>query len=190
MKKILFAAVFSMLLNVALSAQVINFAKTLPVKAFSLTLSPIYNSAERNIYHPELRGMSYLIMAGYGYKYDVDFGVKYGYYNGSDLFAADVQYLFRETRRSYYSFYGGVHKWEEYGLDLTLSFTHTPEYWLNLSTGLDIDADISDFELRAWIPLNIGVNFDDRFYLFLEYDLPANDRAWDILGGGITLILR
>lgn len=180
------------------SSQVINFGKTLPTRAYSFTFSPVLNMS--NVYHPEVKGMSYMLMAGYGIGYDVDISLKYGYYpdkitNGvglesKDFFAADVQYLFRETRKNYYSFFGGIHKWKEYGLDLTLAFTHIPQYWLNLSAGLDMDIDISDLELRAWIPLNVGINFDDRFFLFFEYDLPATERAWDILGGGLTFIIR
>ncbi|HKK63869.1 MAG TPA: hypothetical protein VJ951_14990 [Bacteroidales bacterium] len=189
MKKFL-AVTLVLFIAATASAQLINFAKTLPVRAYSLTLAPIYNVSEGNVYHPELRGMSYVAMLGYGLKYDLDFGFKYGYYNGKDLFAAEMQYMFRETRKSYYSFYGGIHKWKEYGLDAAVTFTHTPNYNIALSAGLDLDVDISEFELRAWIPLNIGINFDDRYYIFFEYDLPGNERSWDILGGGMTFIFR
>jgi hypothetical protein len=175
-------------ISMAGKAQVINFGKTLPVRAYSFTIAPVYNYA--NVYHPELDGASFMAMAGYGIGYDLDIGVKYGYYNGPDFFSAELQYLFRETRKSYFSFYGGLHKWKEYGLDATVTFTRTPQYWLNLSAGLDLDIDISVVELRAWIPLNVGFNFDDRFFVFLEYDLPATERAWDIIGGGLTVIIR
>lgn len=141
-----------------------------------------------------------MVMGGYGFGYDVDINLKYGntysytggeLKNSPDFFGIDMQYLFRETRQSYYSLYGGVHKWEEYGVDLTFSYTHTPRYLVNLTAGLDLDVDFSnELELRAWIPLNIGFNFDDRYFIFFEYDLPANERSWDILGGGITFIFR
>ncbi len=172
-------------------SQVINFGKTLPIRAYSLTLAPIYN-AKDNPFHPEARGVSGMIMGGYGLKYDLDLEVKYAYFHGDapDMFAAELQYLFRETRRNYYSIHGGVHKWKEFGLDGTFSFTYTPNYDVNLSAGVDIDVDITEFELRAWIPLNIGFNIDDRYFLFLEYDMPATERAWDIFGGGVTFIFR
>jgi|GEM_PF-819735 len=168
--------------------QVINFGKTLPARSFGLTIAPVYNVD--NVFHYELEGMSWLVMAGYGIRYDLDMNIKYGYYNGPDFFSADVQYLFRETRKSYYSFAGGMHKWKEYGVDLTVSYTHTPQYWANLTFGLDMDIDISVVELRAWIPLNFGINLDDRYFIYLEYDLPVTERSWDILGGGITFIFR
>ena len=169
-------------------SQVINFGKTLPVRSFGVTLAPVYNVD--NVFHYELEGMSYLVMAGYGFRYDLDMNIKYGYYNGADFFSADVQYLFRERRKSYYSVYGGFHKWKEYGLDLTGSFTYTPQYRVNLTFGLDMDIDVSEVELRTWVPINFGLNFDDRYFLYLEYDLPVNERAWDILGAGVTFIFR
>lgn len=190
MKRYLLVVLISAFMSMPALSQVINFAKTLPVRSYSLTLAPVYNVSQGNVYHPELRGLSYVVMAGFGYTYDLDFSLKYGYYNGNDLFAADMQYMFRETRQSYYSLYGGIHKWKEYGMDMAVTFTYMPQYFITLSTGLDVDVDISEFEMRAWIPLNFGINIDDRYYLFLEYDLPGNERSWDILGGGITFIFR
>lgn len=189
MKRVLLATIFVSFFTVSSFSQVINFGKTLPVRAFSITAAPVFNVD--NIYNVEQRGMAYWVMAGYGIGYDVDMSLKYAYFDGPDYFGADMQYLFRETRKSYYSLFGGIHKWEEYGVDMTFSFTHTPQYWINLTAGLDIDVDFTNsLELRAWIPLNVGINFDDRYYLFMEYDLPANERAWDIFGGGITFIFR
>lgn len=188
MKRLLLLTIALIFVNISAWTQVINFGKTLPTRSYSFTFAPVYNYS--NVYHPALNGMSFIAMGGYGIGYNVDLSVKYGYYNGPDYFGADLQYLFRETRKSYYSFYGGLHKWEEYGLDFTITYTYTPQYWLNLSFGLDMDIDISVLELRAWIPLNVGINFDDRFFLFFEYDLPATERAWDIVGGGLTFIFR
>jgi hypothetical protein len=169
-------------------AQLINAAKPLPAKSFGVTLAPVFNVD--NVFHYELEGMSYLVMAGYGLRYDLDVNLKYGYYNGPDFFSADVQYLFRETRKSYYSLVGGVHKWKEYGVDLAVNFTYTPQYRVNLTFGLDMDLDISEVELRGWIPINFGLNFDDRYIFYLEYDLPVTERSWDMLGGGVTFIFR
>jgi opacity protein-like surface antigen len=188
MKRYLLLVFLSFIISLSAWTQVINFGKTLPTRAYSLTFAPLYNTS--SVYHPEVEGMAFLVMGGYGLGYNWDIGVKYGYYPEADYFGADVQYLFRETRKSYYSFVGGLHKWKEYGLDLTVSYTHTPQYWINLTAGLDLDVDVTDLELRAWIPLNVGINFDDRFFLFFEYDLPANERAYDVIGGGMTFILR
>jgi len=188
MKRIWIVLFAALLLPQVSPAQVINFGKTLPVRSFSLTAAPVYNVD--NVFHWEQAGMSYLVMAGYGFTYNLDMSAKYGYYNGADYFGVDLQYLFRETRQSYYSLYGGVHKWDEYGVDATVTYTYTPQYWANLSIGLDLDVDISVLELRAWVPLNFGINIDDRYFIYLEYNLPATEEAWDILGGGVTFIFR
>jgi hypothetical protein len=205
MKRFFLLVFLSIIIFNTASSQVINFGKTLPVRAYSLTLAPVLST--HNFLHRDLEGLSYLLMGGYGIGYDVDFSVKYGYtyaytrdgfVNSADFFGIEMQYLFRETRKSYYSFFGGIHKWEEYGIDLTVSYTFTPKYLINLSAGLDLDVDFTNTgiienpvpELRAWIPLNFGWNFDDRYFLFLEYDLPVTQFSWDILGGGITFIFR
>ena len=189
MKRAFLTFLFTVAFSAIAMTQVINFGKTLPMRAYSLTVAPVYNIS--SVFSRELHGMSYMAMLGYGIGYDIDLSVKYGYYNGPDYFAADLQYLFRETRQSYYSFIGGIHKWEEYGLDLAVTYTHTPQYWANLSVGLDMDVDVTnELELRAWIPLNFGINFDDRYFIFFEYNLPANERAWDILAVGVNFIFR
>ncbi|MCF8225431.1 MAG: hypothetical protein K9J30_06100 [Bacteroidales bacterium] len=188
MKRLLLAAIVGLFITSDLSSQIINFSRTLPIRSYSITVAPFYNFS--NTYHPNLEGLSVLVAGGYGFGYNIDLGIKYGYYGGKDLFAADVQYLFRETRNSYYSLYGGIHRWEEYGIDLAVSFTHTPVYWLNLTVGIDLDTDITAFELRAWVPLNVTFNFDDKYYVFLEYDLPGTERSWDIIGAGITFVIR
>ncbi|MDA3824246.1 MAG: hypothetical protein PF450_16760 [Bacteroidales bacterium] len=214
MKRAFLILLFFCTVSMTALPQVINFAKTLPTRAFSVSLAPLMHVG--GTYHPNIDGLSYMLLLGYGIGYDVDISLKYGnsysyakndvtdmneIVKSPDFFAIDMQYLFRETRSSYYSLFGGIHKWDEYGIDLTFSYTHMPQYFINLTAGLDLDVDFtntralphrvnSPLELRAWVPLSVGFNFDDRYYLFVEYDLPATEAAWDILGGGITFIFR
>lgn len=185
MKRILILGLFS--LSLSLQAQVINFGKTLPVSSFSVGVAPTYNVD--NFLYPG--GMSYVVFAGYGLRYDIDLNVRYILYNDQDYLGIDMQYLFREARNSYFTFIGGLHKWHEFGADLTGTFTYTPRYQLNLSTGLDMDFDLgTEIEVRAWIPLNFGMNVTERMFVFLEYDLPMTERSWDILSGGLNFIIR
>ena len=55
-------------------SQVINFGKTLPVRSFGLTFAPVFNVD--NVFHYELEGMSYMVMAGYGISYDLDVNLR------------------------------------------------------------------------------------------------------------------
>lgn len=169
------------------SAQVINFGKTLPVRTFSVGTSASYNVDSP--YNDG--GMSFMAFVGYGASYAVDFNAKYIYYPGKDYFGADVQYLFRETRKSYFNVIGGMHYQDDFGIDLTGSFTYSPEFWLNLSVGLDFDIIMGDqLGFSAWVPLNAGVNLGNIFFIFFEYDLPANGQAWDIISLGVNYIIR
>ena len=80
---------------------------------------------------------------------------------------------------------------DDFGFDLTASYTYSPEFWLNLTAGLDIDLMMADnFAFKAWIPLNAGVSFGDIIFIFFEYDLPVNENAWDIISLGANFIIR
>jgi hypothetical protein len=185
MKRLLIFGLFG--LSIAVNAQVINFAKTLPVRSFSIGASPTYNVG--NFLYPA--GMSYFVFAGYGIGYDIDVNLRYGIYEDTDYIGVDMQYLFRETRRSYFSIFGGLHKWNEFGVDLTGSYTYSPQYWVNFSTGLDLDVDLgTEIEVRGWVPLNAGFNATEHIFVFVEYDLPVTERSWDILSLGMNFIIR
>lgn len=169
------------------SAQVINFGKTLPVGSYSLGTSASYNTD--GIYNDG--GMSFMAFAGIGAGYSIDFNLKYGYYPGKDYFGADMQYLFKETRKSYFNVIGGLHYQDDFVIDLTGSYTYSPEFWFSLTFGLDFDVVMSDvLGIRAWVPLNAGVNLGNIVYLFFEYDLPANEKAWDVVSLGANFIIR
>ena len=195
MKRILILSVLFSVFTLNSTAQVITFSKTLPTRAFSFGLSPVLNG--ENIYHyflTEPTHLSGLAFVGYGLTYDVDVKFKFGYYpskNQEEYFGVDVQYLFRETRQSYFSLIGGAHYWETFGLDGAFTFSYTPQRWLDLSFGIDMNVDFArDMPPAAWLPLHVGINTDDRFYMFLEYDLPATESAWDILSLGVHFIFR
>lgn len=169
------------------SAQVINFGKTLPVGSYSIGAAASYNIDSP--YNDG--GMSYMAYAGFGASYAMDFNLKYIMYPGKDYFGADVQYLFKEARKSYFNVIGGLHYQDDFGIDLTGSYTYTPEFWLNLTVGLDFDVIMSDnFRVAAWIPLNAGVSVGNIFFIFFEYDLPANGKAWDVISLGVNYVIR
>ncbi|MFC2129285.1 hypothetical protein ACFLQX_00740 [Bacteroidota bacterium] len=185
MKRYLF--IIFLFVSTLTSAQVINFGKTLPVRSFSIGTSASYNVDT----YVNDGGMSFMAFGGFGIGYSLDVNVKYGYYPGKDFFGADMQYLFKETRKSYFSVIGGLHYQDDFGFDLTGSYTYSPQFWINFTVGLDFDLILSEqLGFRAWIPLNAGVNLGDLFYIFFEYDLPANDKAWDIISLGVNYIFR
>lgn len=189
MKKVLFLILFT--LPLLASAQVVNFAKTLPERAWSVGLTPAYH-VDRNVILFDAGGASFALNGGYGLQYALDLNARYVYFlNGPDYIGVDMQYLVHEARRSYFSVIGGLHKWEQFGLDLTGLFTYMPRYEVNLSIGLDIDLSFaSEVNPRFWVPLNVGINLNEMVFLFAEYNLPVSERAWDILALGVNLVIR
>lgn len=184
-------------LPVLISAQVINFGKTLPVGSFSLGLASSYNIDN----YMSDGGLSFTAYGGIGLSYSLELNLKYLYHPvwdpstfdqfGAHHIGANIQYLFKETRKSYFNVIGGMHWQDDFGFDLTGSYTYSPEFWLNLTAGLDFDLMMADdLILKAWIPLNAGVNLGNIFFIYFEYDLPANDKSWDIISLGANYIFR
>jgi len=189
MKRFLFLILFS--IPVLVFGQVVNYAKTLPERAFSVGLTPAYH-ADRNVVYFDGGGPSIALNAGYGIQYSLDVNARYIYFfNGPDYIGVDAQYLIYEARQSYFSAIAGLHKWDEFGLDLTGLFTYAPRYFMNFSLGLDMDLSFAtEVNPRFWIPLNVGFNLDERFFVYLEYNLPMTERSWDIVALGINYIIR
>lgn len=189
MKRLFFLLL--LFLSVTLSAQVVNFAKTLPERAWSVGLTPAYHF-DNNVVTFDAGGASVALNGGYGLLYSLDVNARYVYFfNGADYYGVDVQYLIHEARKSYFSAIGGLHYWDDFGLDLTGLFTYMLQYEINLSIGLDFDLSFaSQMNPRFWIPLNVGFNIDEMVFLYAEYNLPVSERAWGIVAIGANVVLR
>ena len=198
-----------MFLSVPLAGygQVVNYAKTLPERAFSVGLAPSYFFDNGSIglrsmgIQPDENGsLTVGLSGGYGLMYPLDLSVKYMYVmNGTDYFGVDLQYLIHEARNSYFSVIAGLHRWDGYGADLTGLFTYAPRYFLNFSAGLDLDVDYytdynesgdSKVAARFWLPVNVGLNAGETLFIFAEYDLPVSELSWGILALGVNIIIR
>jgi hypothetical protein len=189
MKRLLFLLLFST--SLTLYAQVVNFPKTLPQRAWSVGLSPAYHF-DRDVVLFEGGGASLALNGGYGILYSVDVNARYIYFfNGADYIGIDAQYLIYETRKSYVSAIAGLHYWDVFGFDLSGFFTYTPRYEFSFSIGLDMDLSFAEeVNPRFWIPLNIGYNLNEMTFLYFEYNLPVSDLSWGIVALGANVILR
>jgi len=174
-----------------LHAQLVNPARTLPERAFSLDITPAWHM-DRNVILFDGGGPALGAGMGYGLRYDMDLRLRYIYFlNGPDYIGADLQYMAYESRNTYFSLTGGLHRWEYFGADFSGTFTYTPRFEVNLSTGIDMDISFTEVvNPRMWIPLNFGWSLSDQLYLFAEYNLPINDRAWDLAVAGARIIFR
>ena len=189
MKRFLFLCLFS--LPVLVSSQVVNYAKTLPERAFSVGITPAYH-IDRNVILFDAGGASFAMNGGYGLLYSLDLNARYVYFvNGTDYIGIDMQYLLHEARQSYFSVIAGLHKWDNFGLDLTGLFTYAPRYFLNLSMGLDFDLSFAtEVNPRFWVPLNVGFNINELMFVYAEYNLPVSERSWGIVALGINFVFR
>jgi len=173
------------------AGQVVTFPKTLPQKAFSAGAGAIHNS---DVYAFDNQGMSFYVHGGYGINYSLDVNLKYSYYlNGAhkNYIGVDMQYLFYETRKSYFSVITGLHRWEHFGFDLSGIYTFALRYWLNFSAGLDMDLSFStDINPRFRLPVSVGVSASEMAFVYFEYNLPVSERAWGIVALGANFILR
>lgn len=185
------------------SGQVVNFAKTLPQRAFSAGLAPSYyidasSVGLRSIGVDADEGGAIAIglTGGYGLQYSLDLGAKFIYVmNGTSYFGVDLQYLVYETRQSYISVIAGLHRWDGFGADLTALFTYSPRYQINLTAGLDLDVNYdtemeSNVRARVWLPVNVGFNINEMMFLYAEYDLQVSQWSWGIVSLGVNFIFR
>jgi len=198
-----FILLLLIVIPVMASGQVVNYAKTLPVRSFSLGITPAYhlganNVGIRNIGVPEDQFGAFAlgVSGGYGLTYSMDVSAKFIYVmGGKPFFGADLQYLIHEGRNSYFSVIGGVHNWDNFGVDLTGLFTYALSYNVSISGGLDMDVNYdpdmpNKIRPRVWLPVNIGFNVSKYTFLYAEFDLQVSQWSWSILAVGANFIFR
>lgn len=189
MRKLLLLLLFST--SFTLYAQVVNFPKTLPHRAWSVGLTPAYHF-DSTVVAFDAEGASVAVSGGYGILYSLDVNARYIYFfNGTDYIGVDMQYLVYETRKTYISVLAGLHMWDEFGCDLSGYISYSPRFEWSFSAGLDLDLSFAeDLIPRFWIPLNAGYYLNDMMFLFAEYKLPVSTYSWGIVALGLNLILH
>jgi len=189
MRKLLLLLLFSS--SFTLYAQVVNFPKTLPHRAWSVGLTPAYHF-DSTVVAFDAEGASVAVSGGYGILYSLDVNARYiHFFNGTDYIGVDMQYLVYETRKTYISVLAGLHMWDEFGCDLSGYISYSPRFEWSFSAGLDLDLSFAeDLIPRFWIPLNAGYYLNDMMFLFAEYKLPASTYSWGILALGLNFILH
>lgn len=192
-----------LMIPTGLSGQVVNFAKTLPERSFSLGVTPAWyfnndNVGIRSIGVDEDRSgaLAIGVSGGYGINYSLDVNAKIIYVAGGKPFiGADIQYLLYEARFTYVSVIGGLHYWDNVGMDLTGLFTYMLNYNISLSGGLDFDINYdptmdSSVRFRAWLPVNIGFSVGRDTFIYAEYALQISQWSWGIASVGANFIFR
>ena len=168
-----------------------NSARILPQRSFSVGLTPAYH-IDRNVILFDAGGPAIGLSGGYGVQYSVDVNARYVYFlNGTDYMGIDLQYLLHEARYSYFSVTAGLHKWDQFGFDLTGLFTYSPRYNYSFTVGVDMDLSFATVvNPRFWVPVNAGFNLNEMMFVYVEYSLPVSERSWDIFALGINFVFR
>jgi hypothetical protein len=186
-----------------LSGQVVNFAKTLPERAFSLGVTPSYYFNNSNVGlrsigvdEDQAGALAIGLSGGYGINYSLDLNAKIIYVVGGKPFiGADIQYLIHEARYTYISVIGGLHYWDNFGVDITGLFTYMLKNNVSISGGLDFDVNYDpdmdgNVRFRGWLPVNVGFNVSRYTYLYAEYDLQISQWSWGIASIGVNFIFK
>jgi len=185
------------------SGQVVNFAKTLPERSFSLGVTPSWyfnNSSvglrSIGVDEDQAGALAIGVSGGYGINYSLDLNAKIIYVMGGKPFiGADVQYLIYEARYTYISVIGGLHYWDNIGADITGLFTYMLNNNVSISGGLDFDVNYDpemdgNVRFRGWMPVNVGYNVSRYTYLYAEYDLQISQWSWGIASIGANFIFK
>jgi len=185
------------------SGQVVNFAKTLPERSFSLGVTPSWyfnNSSvglrSIGVDEDQAGALAIGVSGGYGINYSLDLNAKIIYVMGGKPFiGADVQYLIYEARYTYISVIGGLHYWDNFGADITGLFTYMLNNNVSISGGLDFDVNYDpemdgNVRFRGWLPVNVGFNVSRYTYLYAEYDLQISQWSWGIASIGANFIFK
>ncbi len=201
MKRLLFLLLLATPLWV--SGQVVNFAKTLPERSFSLGVTPSYYFNNSNVGlrsigvdEDQAGALAIGVSGGYGINYSLDLNAKIIYVMGGKPFiGADVQYLIYEARYTYISVIGGLHYWDNFGADITGLFTYMLNNNVSISGGLDFDVNYDpdmdgNVRFRGWLPVNVGFNVSRYTYLYAEYDLQISQWSWGIASIGANFIFK
>ena len=200
---VLLAFLFLVLLSAELAAQVGRTARILPRRSFSLGLAPTWYPDVNNIGldalypddTPEL-GLGIGASARFASRYDMDMGARIIYVlEGSPWFGADMMYLVRVSRYSYFFIGGGLHYWDDPGLDITGIFTYYPRFQWGLTAGLDLDVNYdprmdSNVRFRAWLPVNVSLEVSDMATLWAEFNLQVSQWSWSHLSLGANINFR
>jgi hypothetical protein len=186
-----------------LFGQVVNYAKTLPERAYSLNVSPSWYFNNSNVGlrsigvdEDQAGALAIGVSGGYGINYSLDLNAKIIYVMGGKPFiGADLQYLIYEARYTYISVIGGLHYWDNFGVDITGLFTYMLNNNVSISGGLDFDVNYDpdmdgNVRFRGWLPVNVGFNVSRYTYLYAEYDLQISQWSWGIASIGVNFIFK
>jgi hypothetical protein len=179
MKKFLFILLL-IVLPLSSFSQVFNTASTLKRGSFSIGIEPLLYD----------RDLGLFLNGGIGLKSGLDLNIKYGFLKYSDYFGADLEWSLLATGKPNISLVTGGHVMHDFGLDLGLNLSFPIGNGAQLYSGIDTDINFypspTGTQLLAWLPLGVQVGLQHNMNFLLEAEVPLNNNAYVIFGGGIA----
>ena len=190
-------------LSIGLQGQVGRTARITPQRYYAMGITPFWYPDETAIglvpvypnKNPEV-GLGAAISARYGMQYSMDMGIQLAYvYGGKPFIGADILFLVHEARFSYVSLGGGLHYWDNPGIDLRGLFTYNPSYHISITGGLDLDVNYdpvmdNKIRTRVWLPLSVGIEVNKTTNFFAEFDLQVSQLSWSMVALGANFVFR
>ena len=186
MKKILLSLLAITFFANILTAQVFNTGQTIKTGEVAFGVSPTY-------YNSNSGTLALFLHAGYGISDDLDFGFRFGFFDGVNYIGGDIEKNFYHQNNLAISLTAGVHGWKDVGVgvDVTGNLTLQIEQF-EVYSGLDVDVDFMktldgrDSRTNIWIPIGFNANIMDDLELILEANIALSENVNSIFCGGLV----
>lgn len=178
MKRIILFCFLGGILLSECNSQVFNTSATLKPRNFSIGVEPgLFISSRTDAY--------VFLHASAGVLNGVDFGFKFGLGGDQPYIGGDVEVSIGR----YFSFSGGAHAWEKFGLDATGLVTFPLRKGVKFYTGLDSDIIFADeTKIPIWIPIGIDIAIHKSIYFVFESEINITNDLGHFIGGGLNFI--
>lgn len=187
MKALRITVVFLILVGTTnLSSQVFQTATSLKKSKIAFSIDPAF-------FVPKGSGDSEFaayFMGGYGLTKGADFRLRLGTGPNEMYLGGDVKYMVHSGKFNT-TVSGGVHVWNDFGLDLTLNVDTKISRTSKIYGGLDMDVVFADkTRLPMWFFIGVNVPIGKNISFMFETDMGLTDDAgYHIIHGGIKYYL-
>ncbi len=186
MKRIVLSLVLFFGVVISNQAQVLfSTAQTLKGGAWNIGINPVFADNSGGDFAMFFHG-------GYGLSNSSDLGLKLGFGWRDPYVGLDYERTVLAGKPSV-SVFGGMHYWNDFGLDLGSKVTF-PIGNVRITSGLDLDIDFgqdtnNDLKIYAplWLPISIEVYLKKQLSLVFEGNIKLTSTAFTTVGGGINI---
>lgn len=179
MKKFYASLILFILISINSKSQILNTAKVLGPKNFSIGLAPAY-------YNHNL-GLFFTVNAGL--KRGIDFELILGTTGSSGYFAGNLEWSLHSSNSFKISLLTGSHViYHNFGLDGNINFTFNIRNDINLYSGFNMQINFGDEVWTPfWLPLGTDIALNRTLHFIFEASIPLNIEAYPIIDGGIVI---